>query len=194
MSDSSVYISGEIETPYPGKNTKSSPDLASDDSPRDIDSTTPSDKQHTAPTIIVDMSDYEGDSGAGDVRHANRSQVPEEDQRESERARQAIYDQWDEEERRMKALEAEEWALKRKAPIQAHLNALHEAYRNVDPEYTVFAFGGTIPTDEIDAGGLTLHVAHRVSLDEAGSRFDGQMKKKGDVGQRRKKGTRSPKK
>jgi hypothetical protein len=117
--------------------------------------------------------------------------------RMSQRAREprlAICDQWDEEERRTKSLEAEEWALKRKAPIQAHLQALHQAYRNVDPEYTVFAFGGTIPSNEIDAGKLTLNVAHRVSLDEAGSRFDGQMKKTGDVGKRRKKGTRSPKK
>jgi hypothetical protein len=176
-----------------------SPSIASlnpapDDSQRDVDITPSSDKQHIAPAIIVDMSDYEGDSGAGDMRHANRSQVPGEDERESERARQAIYDQWDEEERRMKALEAEEWALKRKEPIQAHLQALHEAYRNVDPEYTVFAFGGTIPSNEVDAGKLTLHVAHRVSPDEAASRFDGQMKKKGDVGPRKKKGTRAPKK
>jgi hypothetical protein len=194
MSDSSAYIPGEIETPYPGKNTTSSLDHASDDSQRDIDITTPSDKQHTAPQNIVDMSGHEGNGGSEDVGHNNRSQAPEEDEPESERARLAIYDQWDEEERRIKSLEAEEWALKRKAPIQAHLQALHQAYRNVDPEYTVFAFGGTIPSNEIDAGKLTLNVAHRVSLDEAGSRFDGQMKKTGDVGKRRKKGTRSPKK
>jgi hypothetical protein len=171
-----------------------SPTPAPDDSQRDIDITTPSDNQHTAPPGIGDLPMYDGDSGSGYVGQADRSQVPEEEERESERARQAIYDQWDEEERRMKALEAEEWASKRKAPIQAHLQALHEAYRNVDPEYTVFAFGGTIPSNEVDAGKLTLNVAHRVSLDEAGSRFDGQMKKTGDVGKRRKKGTRSPKK
>lgn len=194
MSDSSASISRETETPYPGKNTKSSPDHAPEASQRDIEISIPSDKQHTAPTIIVDMSDYEVDSGAGDVRYPDRSQIPDEDERESERARQAIYDQWEEEERRMKALEAEEWEAKRKAPIQAHLQASHEAYRNVDPEYTVFAFGGNIPADEIDAGKLTLHVAHRVSLEEASCRFDGQMKKTGDIGKRRKKGTRSPKK
>jgi hypothetical protein len=178
-------LSGGIDPESP---SIASPNSAPDDSPRDVD------HQHTAPPDVGDLSLYDGDGGAGDVRHANRSQIPEEDERESERARQAIYDQWDEEERRMKALEAEEWEAKRKAPIQAHLQALDEAYRNVDPEYTAFAFGGTIPADEIDAGKLTLHVAHRVSLDEAGSRFDGQMKKTGDVGKRRKKGTRSSKK
>jgi hypothetical protein len=125
---------------------------------------------------------------------SNRSQVPEEDERESDTVREATFDHWDEEERKMKGLEAEEWALKRKAPIQAHLQALHESYRDVDPEYPVFAFGGTIPADEIDAEKLTLRVAHRVSLEEASCRFDGQMKKTGDVGQRTRKGTRSPKK
>jgi len=194
MSSSSEHVSREIETFCPGKNTKSSPDHASDDSQRDFDITTPSDKQRTAPPNIGDLIVYDGDGGSGDVVHADRGQVAEEDERESERARQAIYEQWDEEERKMKALEAEEWALKRKAPIQAHLQALHQAYRNVDPEYTVFAFGGTISGNEIDAGNLTLHVSRRVSVVEAGSRFDGQMRKKGNVDKRRKKGTRSPKK
>jgi len=171
-----------------------SPNPAPDDSQRDVDVSSSSDKLHTAPPNIVNMAGYEGDGRYGEMEHAKGSPVREDDERESDAARQAIYDQWDEEERRMKALEAEEWALKRKAPIQKHLQALHEAYRNVDPEYTVFAFGGTIPANEIDAGSLTLHVARRVSRDEAGPRFDGQMRKKGDVGQRRSKGTRSPKK
>ena len=194
MSSSSIHVGRKIDIFCPGKNTKSSPDPAPDDSQRDINITTPSDKQHTAPPNIGDMIVNDGDGGAGDAGHVDRGQMPEEDDRESERARQAIYDQWDEEERKMKALEAEDWALKRKAPIQAHLQALHEAYRNVDPEYTVFAFGGTIPSDEVDAENLTLHVSRRVSVDEAGSRFDGQMRKKGNVDKRRKKGTRSPKK
>jgi len=167
-----------------------SPNPAPDDSQRDVDVSSSSDKLHTAPPNIVNMSGYEGDGRCGEIG----SPVREDQEQESDAARQAIYDQWDEEERRMTALEAEEWALKRRSPIQIHLQALHEAYRNVDPEYTVFAFGGTILSDEVDAESLTLHVARRKSADEAGSRFDGQMRKKGDVGQRRKKGTRSPKK
>jgi hypothetical protein len=44
------------------------------------------------------------------------------------------------------------------APIQAHLEALHHAFRNVDPRYTIFAFGGTIPSTKIKCEDLTLRV------------------------------------
>jgi hypothetical protein len=83
--------------------------------------------------------------------------------------------------------------VKRKGPIQAHLEALHQAYRNVDPEYTVFAFGGTIPPEEVDAGKLTLHVASWGSLDEGDARFDGQTRKEGNVVKRRKRARRTNK-
>jgi len=81
---------------------------------------------------------------------------------------------------------------KRTQPIQVHLEAFHQAYQHVDPEYTVFAFGGTIPSDEVDAGKLTLHVTRRVLLEDESCRFDGQMRKTGTVGKGRKKGARSP--
>jgi hypothetical protein len=48
--------------------------------------------------------------------------------------------------------------LERQEPIQAHLEALHQAFWNVDPEYTVFAFGGTIPKEEISCEELVLRV------------------------------------
>ena len=156
-----------------------SPNPAPDDSQRDVDTSPFSDKQHTATPNIMNMPDIEVNDGFGDLGQPEGSPIGKNDERESNADRRAIYDQWDQKERRMKTREAEGWSLKRTAPIQAHLHALHEAYRNVDPEYTVFAFGGTIPANEIDAGKLTLHVASRVSVDEAGSRFDGQMRKKG---------------
>jgi hypothetical protein len=46
----------------------------------------------------------------------------------------------------------------RQEPIQAHLEALHKAFWSVDPEYTVFAFGGTIPKEEISCEELVLRV------------------------------------
>jgi hypothetical protein len=46
----------------------------------------------------------------------------------------------------------------KRAPIQAHLEALHHAFRNVDPRYTIFAFGGTIPSTKIKCEDLTLRV------------------------------------
>jgi hypothetical protein len=48
--------------------------------------------------------------------------------------------------------------LERQEPIQAHLEALHQAFWNVDPEYTVFAFGGTIPKEEISCEEMVLRV------------------------------------
>jgi hypothetical protein len=53
--------------------------------------------------------------------------------------------------------------LERQEPIQAHLEALHQAFWNVDPEYTVFAFGGTIPKEEISCEELVLRVWKDVS-------------------------------
>jgi hypothetical protein len=44
------------------------------------------------------------------------------------------------------------------APIQAHLEALHHAFRNVDPKYTIFAFGGTIPSTKIKCEDLKIRV------------------------------------
>jgi hypothetical protein len=52
----------------------------------------------------------------------------------------------------------ERWVLERQEPIQAHLEALHQAFWNVDPDYTVFAFGGTIPKEEISCEELVLRV------------------------------------
>jgi hypothetical protein len=57
----------------------------------------------------------------------------------------------------------ERWVLERQEPIQAHLEALHQAFWNVDPEYTVFAFGGTIPKEEISCEELVLRVWKDVS-------------------------------
>jgi hypothetical protein len=53
--------------------------------------------------------------------------------------------------------------LERQEPIQAHLEALHQAFWNVDPEYTVFAFGGTIPKEELSCEELVLRVWKDVS-------------------------------
>jgi len=92
----------------------------------------------------------------------------------SELVGNAWYDRYEEEDRFRKAKEAEPWELKKKEPIQIHLQALHQAYRNIDPAYTVFAFGGTIPPDEIDAGKLIIEVKRWGSLDEVDCRFDGQ--------------------
>jgi hypothetical protein len=57
-------------------------------------------------------------------------------------------------------------ALERQEPIQAHLEALHQAFWNVDPEYTVFAFGATIPEEEISCEELGLRVWRDVSEKE----------------------------
>jgi len=43
-------------------------------------------------------------------------------------------------------------------PIQAHLEFLHQAFRNVDPKFTVFAFGGTISSDQVDCKDCILRV------------------------------------
>jgi hypothetical protein len=48
--------------------------------------------------------------------------------------------------------------LERQEPIQIRLEALHQAFWNVDPGYTVFAFGGTIPKEEISCEDLVLRV------------------------------------
>jgi hypothetical protein len=53
--------------------------------------------------------------------------------------------------------------LERQEPIQAHLEALHQAFWNVDPEYKVFAFGGTIPKEEVSSEELILRVWRDVS-------------------------------
>ena len=53
--------------------------------------------------------------------------------------------------------------LERQEPIQTHLEALHQAFWNVDPEYTVFAFGGTVPKEEISCEELVLRVWKDVS-------------------------------
>lgn len=108
---------------------------------------------------------------------------------EDDVARRAIFSRYSEDARR----EVENCEAKRKDPIQTHLDALHQSYRNVDPEYTVFAFGGTIPPKEVDAASLTLHVVSWRSLDEEKSRFDGQMRKQGKVAKRRKRACRGSK-
>jgi hypothetical protein len=110
-----------------------------------------------------------------------------EKQQETDKARQARYDSYAKKEPRWKVVEDEQWETKRKEPIQAHLEALHEAYGNVDPEYTVFAFGGTIPPEEVDAGTLSIHVARWGSLDEVDTRFDGQIGKQAQAAKSRKK-------
>lgn len=48
--------------------------------------------------------------------------------------------------------------LERQQPIQKHLQALHQACCNVDPDYTVFAFGGIISSDQVDCEDLVLRV------------------------------------
>jgi hypothetical protein len=136
-----------------------------------------------------DLPDDDNKSSFMDKGCGNASVTVAEDEQGSDVARLARYDRYEDEARR----EIEKWEAKRKEPIQIHLEALHQAYRNVDPEYTVFAFGGTIPPEEIDAGNLTLHVASWGSLGEENTRFDGQMRKQGNVVKRRKRACRGNK-
>ena len=42
--------------------------------------------------------------------------------------------------------------------IQAHLEFIHQAFSNVDPKFTIFAFGGTISADQIKCEDLRLRV------------------------------------
>lgn len=60
--------------------------------------------------------------------------------------------------RREIRLYEEQRALERQEPIQAHLENLHHAFWNVDPDYTVFAFGGTISRGEVDIRQMALRV------------------------------------
>jgi hypothetical protein len=60
--------------------------------------------------------------------------------------------------RREIRLYEEKRALEKQEPIQAHLENLHRAFWSVDPDYTIFAFGGTISRDQVDAGKLALRV------------------------------------
>jgi hypothetical protein len=123
----------------------------------------------------------------GEYRYA--SELAVEDEEEGDVASQGSNDCYCEEARR----EIKNCKVKRKEQIQAHLEALHQAYRNVDPEYTVFAFGGTILPEEVDAGKLTLHVASWGSLDEGDARFDGQIRKQGNTVKRRMRACRTNK-
>jgi len=177
---------------HEGNVTMSSPERALDGSRRGKYESSFIDERHAAASKFDDISGDAGDGGYGDEDYGNDPQVSEQDEPEKDVDCQAIYDRWDEEKRIRLALEAEEWAAKRNQPIQAHLEALHQAYQHVDPEYTVFAFGGTIPSDEVDAGKLTLHVTRRVLLEHESCRFDGQMGKQDQFGKGRKKGARSP--
>lgn len=43
-------------------------------------------------------------------------------------------------------------------PIQTHLEFIHQAFSNVDPEFMIFAFGGTIPADQVKCEDLQLRV------------------------------------
>jgi hypothetical protein len=52
----------------------------------------------------------------------------------------------------------EQRAREKAEPIQAHLEFLHHAFQNVDPKYTIFAFGGRIPSEEVDCKDLKLKV------------------------------------
>jgi hypothetical protein len=57
-----------------------------------------------------------------------------------------------------------EMRLREKAdPIQTHLEFIHQAFSNVDPEFTIFAFGGTIPADQIKSSDLQLRVWQQLS-------------------------------
>jgi hypothetical protein len=47
----------------------------------------------------------------------------------------------------------------RQEPMQSHLENLHQAVRNVDPNFTVFAFGGTIPQEQVSTQDLVLRVS-----------------------------------
>ena len=60
--------------------------------------------------------------------------------------------------RREIRLYEEQRASERQEPIQAHLENLHHAFWNVDPDYTVFAFGQTIPRDQVDIRQMALRV------------------------------------
>jgi len=60
--------------------------------------------------------------------------------------------------RREIRLYEEQRALEQQEPIQAHLENLHQAFWNVDPDYTVFAFRGTIPRDQVDIRQMALWV------------------------------------
>jgi len=64
-------------------------------------------------------------------------------------------------------------------PIQSHLEFIHQAFSNVDPEFTIFAFGGTIPADQIKCEDLRLRVWQRTSTP---TRQDAGVKDKGDLG------------
>jgi hypothetical protein len=47
---------------------------------------------------------------------------------------------------------------KRQEPMQSHLENLHQAVRNVGPNFTVFAFGGTISPEQVSTLDLVLRV------------------------------------
>jgi hypothetical protein len=135
------------------------------------------------------LSEHDNMIPIRDGEYGYASGLAVQNEEEGDVASQGSNDLYDEEARR----EIEEWEAKRKEPIQIHLEALHQAYRNVDPEYTVFAFGGTIPPEEVDAGTLILRVARWGTLDEVNTRFDGQMRKQGAATKNRKR-TPSPSK
>jgi hypothetical protein len=152
---------------------------------------TSTDRQPIALQSSDALSEHDNIVPIRDGEYGYASELAVQNEEEGDVASQGSNDLYCEEARR----EIKSCEVKRKEPIQAHLEALHlhQAYINVDPEYTVFAFGGTIPPEEIDAGNLTLHVASWGSLGEENTRFDGQMRKQGNVVKRRKRACRGNK-
>jgi len=64
-------------------------------------------------------------------------------------------------------------------PIQAHLEFIHQAFSNVDPKFTIFAFGGTILADQIKCEDLRLRVWQPSATP---SRQGGNVKGRGELG------------
>lgn len=66
--------------------------------------------------------------------------------------------------RREVRLYEEQRVLEKQEPIEGqplkidHVDSLHHAFWNVNPDYTLFAFGGTIPKDQVDMRQMALRV------------------------------------